>query len=233
MPVRPQMKRQAPGAPASKGAGVEQKDRLAAFLLPSWRVAVFRIPRVREIREIREAAIAETTITNEDIAGDNRSRVMELGTVLERHALRRLLHEYSEKPAPVVTKGGVALGTVRAEAEARAREDAKKTESRMSAAELDDAATQAGDRAVLDALDAKAMVEAAVKSRATDAAWELDDTYLRRMPEAYAGEPEARDWEAIHTCAAQVLGPAFGSKNLPKSSSESPLPTQLSATYVG
>lgn len=183
--------------PAPKPAAEQRRER--RILLPSNRVAVFKVPNVGEFLELRADAIrkaeAKAGAATSD-AGIN----LELGKLV----LRRCLVGLTAEPVVSVLKPGTDLDAVRAAAEAEGRED---VEAIVAATE--DAAE-----------DVEATKAAARPLPVSDIVWDEQENaagvYLARCPECGLDTPEGADWHALNDFAMVVMPAVMRGLDSPK-----------------
>jgi hypothetical protein len=242
-----------PRAPGKHPAAASKKsdDKHVRLILPSGRVAEFKIPRVGEVMAIREVALAASGGDVTDlIQADGKPKLSEfamsvLGT-MQRQALRRLLVGITERPVEPIAKPGFNFKLVREQAETHARDEIEKELAAeaeesgddlamlMDADQVADRVAVAGDKAVIAAIDDDATAKTANLVLLNDLEWDTGQL-MRQFPDSYPGTPEAADWEALHVFAQRLLSANLGTGGGgPKASSskESPRPILRSGVSV-
>lgn len=172
------------------------RQRERRVLLPSNRVAVFRLPRVGEFLEIRDDAMIKAT---EKFASPTDAAVgIELGKLL----LRRMLCGLTVQPVDLVFPTGFRLETVRAKAEA---ESAELVAEGKLALDVEGIVWAEQERM----LDLEATKAKASPQPVTDIAWEEGDgpvgQYLRAIQDAEMDTLEAYDWRGLKDFATMGL----------------------------
>ncbi len=175
------------------------------MLLPSNRVAVYRLPNVGEFLDLRGEAI-RTAISRSRTGqpGD-----AEIGVELGKLVVRRQLAAMTAEPVASIYKAGYDPDAVRAQVEADAATSETPIDVDASIAATED-----------DAEDVEATKASARPETITDLTWDEREgalgKYLALMPACGLDTPEGRDWEALNDYAAMILPKEMRGLNGPK-----------------
>lgn len=195
MPPKGRLPATRAAAPAS-GASARNERRI---LLPSNRVAVFRVPNVGEFLDMRAEAIRI-------VAARGESSDASVGVELGKMVLRRHLVGLTGEPVQSVYKAGFDAAALRAKLEAEGLAD-DVLETAIAAAE--DAAE-----------DVEATKASARPAPVNDLVWDEAEgavgEYLAAMPTSMLDEPEGRDWQSLNDYAQLVMPQVMRGLNAPK-----------------
>jgi hypothetical protein len=196
------------------------RAKLKRYLLPTLRVAEFKIPNVGEFIKLREAVVLKArSLSGNRGDWDEQEAMMAFADV----GLPRLLVGLSKKAVPVLYKPTwdperaqvdalalarleVAQARVKAAELLRGEKDEAKIAAVVATAKSDDVAESeveddhvenAYQRISYEFEDADAMKALANISPVRDADWELDDGSIKRLMEAELGTDEATEWIAL------------------------------------
>ena len=168
-------------------------------LLPSRRVAGFRIPNAGECVEINEEAAVHAEIVAKKHGGEfgNASA----GIAARKIVLHRLLVGITSEPVRPIYKHGFD--------EAAAREMIEKSSAKAVAEGKEPLDVEGGlEQACFAAEDVDAMTASARLMPVSDLDWDEDDGYIGEMKGAELGTLPAEDWRMLNRAAAE-LGARF------------------------
>lgn len=183
--------------PETEPAPPTSEKRVRA-ILPSFRVAEFRIPRVRDAMAIREDALAECSVDPTKIKEDDEAAaraLVRVSTAMERIALRRLLVGVTDHPAEIVYQPGFNVEATRKQLEADKVEDVDAALVAAMSAAVDEVATAKGARI----------------RPLTDLDWDdalaggADAGPFALLLNAYEGTDEALDWQNLSNFAGRLI----------------------------
>lgn len=217
-------------AQAEQAEAEDTGDKRVRVILPSWRVAEFRIPRVREAMKIREDALIAAGVDPSQIHDEaSRTRAMvRVSNAMEQVALRTLLVGVTSRPVEAVYAPTFNEQLLRARFEREAAEAAAAGQK-----PLDVEARLAAERDA--AVDERATAKSITIDPLTDLDWDEDRGVLGRLGNAYEGTEEAKDWAELHGFAGKLIAglkaleSAAGRSDTPKADRR---PTRRSGSFV-